>query len=147
VDLDAKRRDLVDLAVELPAITAIDVRENGDGMLDLAIGRLEDDHACRVDAAEHRRPSAGARFFADVRARLGVVDIASDDVAAVFRNVCDVRAYRDLIEARDRRVGDVLDGDAVQAGCELLFGELLFRDLLSRRTSRGKAERQGEQGC
>ena len=85
--------------------------------------------------------SAGARFLADVGARVGVVDVAANDVAAVLRHVGDVRADGDLIEAGNRRVADVLDGDAVQA-----LRELFFRELLRRRTRGGKAERQGEQG-
>ena len=35
MNLDAERRDLVDLAMELAAIAAIDVGEDRDGVLDL----------------------------------------------------------------------------------------------------------------
>ena len=70
VNFDAERRDLVDLAMELTAVAAIDVGEDRDGVLDLTVLRLEHDHALRIDALRaSRRARVSASLLGDVRAR------------------------------------------------------------------------------
>jgi hypothetical protein len=146
VNLDAERGDLVDLAVELPAVAAVDVREHGDDVLDLAVLRLEHDHALRIDAGEHCDTGMRPRLFGDVRARVRVVDVAAEEIVAVGRDVRDVTAERDLVKALDRGVADVVRLDAVELAGELFLAQCLVvgRLVIGERACEHDGERQSE---
>src|SRR5882672_5346358 len=132
------RGDLVDLAMKLPAVAAVDVRENRDDVLDLPVLRPEHDHAFRVYALEHGHARLRTGSLGNVDARVGVVDVASNDVAAVARHVRDVGADRDLIHALERRVADVGRFDTVELARELFLAEGLV-------VGQGRGEHEAQQ--
>jgi hypothetical protein len=113
VHFDAERRHLVDLAVELAAIPAVDVGKDMNRVLDLAARRLEDDHAFGVHAIEQLDARARARLLGQVGAGADVEDVAANDVAPVGRHIGHACAHRDLVHAGDRRIADVRRLDAL----------------------------------
>src|SRR5690606_35641383 len=137
--LDAELVDLLDIAVELPAVAAIDVREDRDPMLALPF-RGEHDRLARLDGVEQLDASRGTGRLGHVLEAFEVVDLALDQEAAVRSEVRDVRADRVLIQAFDRGRGDVARADAIQLRGELFLGRL--RGLVTEAGRDGQREGQ-----
>src|SRR5690606_26894875 len=108
---------------QLPAVPAVDVREYRNRVLDVTVLRAEHDHALGLDARQQAHAGARARILRQILARADLDDVAAKHVARIVGDVRDVRADGDLIETRDRRLGDIRRVDAVQA-----LGELLLRE-------------------
>src|SRR5690606_18178129 len=137
--LDTERIHLVDVPMELPAVAAIDVREDRDGVLRLAVG-AEHDHLGGIDGFEQRDSCGRASRLGHVLEAAEAGGLPLDPVAAVLGDRRDVRADRDLVEALDRRIGDVARADPVQLRGDLFLGRR--RGLVPKAGRDGKRERQ-----
>jgi hypothetical protein len=115
MDFDPERVDLGDIAMELPAIPTVDVREDRDRVLDHAVLGLEHDHRRGIDTGKQIDTRFLTRLFGQIAVCLEIVELALEQIAPVARDIGDVRADGYLIDARNRGFRNVADSTPLRA--------------------------------
>ncbi len=111
-DLDAAFVVVGHLVVQLAAVGAVDVGEDGDAVFYLL--RRVDQQLARIDRRQQLDPLAGGVLLAQVLALLQVVELTAQQVAAVVGDVVGLHADCNLHYAGYRRAADAVDPSARQ---------------------------------